>query len=128
MAVALHNGLTRPETCRHYTEYIAEFETDEVMKAKDALVRESQSRKIYLESITEKIQALADNSDSIRTASQSNIEMTAEAAQKIIETAFTGNPIGGRHSTAATLPRLVGNATKASTRFLTLVSINSTAS
>ncbi len=87
MAVALHNGLTKPENCRHYIEFVAMRETSAVMEARDDLVKENKVRKIAFENITTKIQELDEKASDILRACESNISMTADAATKFSETA-----------------------------------------
>jgi len=87
MAFALYNGLTKPENCRHYQEYAAEREAQNVMNAKDALAKENDIRIGYIERLSEKLTELNTKSVSIKDSCDMSLAMTDSAVAGVSETA-----------------------------------------
>lgn len=83
MAIALHNGLTKPENCRHYVEHIAERETQAVIQAKDDLYQENETHSAYLNYLSGKLSDLSKQSDEIKSSIDESIQIT-NVAQEVL--------------------------------------------
>ena len=80
MAIALFNGLTKPENCRHFKEHAVAHETQSAIEAHEKLEMESVQRMAYMKNIAQMIEELFRQSEEIEATCGSNERKTGEAA------------------------------------------------
>lgn len=86
MAVALFNGLTKPENCRHFQEYVVEREKKAAVNAQESLAKENDVRMVYMQKISEMITDLTIKSSQIKKSCSTSMEQTVIAVTHVNNT------------------------------------------